>query len=1022
MQRLNDHHRKTHHPVIHRTDILPGYQLWVLQDSPTSKADPVATATALAQVACWQFQVSGGQAIWNEHQFTLMGLSPQHAESHYQTWRERVHPGDLTDVEARLHTAIQTGHPLEVEYRLILPDGQERWVMTRGTPITNPGGQVEWVAGIMVDITDRKQRELHLNDQANRLRILTENIPAAIFRYLLRPDGSEAILELSPGSRDLWEVDPQVVEQDIHVLWAMIHPEDIPAMRDSILHSGQTLTFWEHRWRITTPSGRQKWMYGKGQPQRQPNGDIIWDSIIQDVTEDYQQQLHLAEQEYSFRSLAENLPDSVVRLDRQQRILYINPAGANISGIPMDICLGRTHRELGFPLEMVREWEMTVAQVIQTQAPCTYESALRTPTGDIAYALVSVVPEWDATGTVQSVLAISRDITPLKQAERALHQQVTRERLLNLVIHNIRHSLDLSQILTTAVREVRHVLAADRVIIYRLSADGQRTLVAESVGDFWASASYWPEEETVDAATLEAYQRGSLLKFHDASLLQLPLHTAEAIRYLEIKAKLAAPILCGPRLWGYLCVHHCAAPHYWQDWEEQLLKDLTNQLSVAVQQSQLFAQVRQFNESLEVQVKHKTEALEKAVEFDRILREITYKIRDTLDENSILETVVQELALGLHLSCCDTGIYNDNQTLSTTSHEYTKLPISAKGQTWSIPGMFGIYVNLLQGKHVQFCMLDTQQNFTENIRHQQLTVLACPMQDHASVLGDIWLFKPAGEVFSQAEIDLVMQVAAYCAIAIRQSRLYQAAQAQVQELERLNRLKDDFLSTISHELRTPMSNIKMAMELLQRRLSSAPELNQDPSIQRYLQIMKSESDREIHLISNLLDLTRLDAEILPLTIKAVDLSKWLTVFLQPFQRRAQEAELTLQVALSQAMPRIHTDVDHVQRIVSELLINALKYTPQGETILVDIHSSADHWHLTISNSGVTIPEDEQARIFDRFYRIPYRDPWKYGGTGLGLSLVKKLTEFLGGTITLHVEEPWVRFRVSLPLLSSPTED
>ena len=130
-------------------------------------------------------------------------------------------------------------------------------------------------------------------------------------------------------------------------------------------------------------------------------------------------------------------------------------------------------------------------------------------------------------------------------------------------------------------------------------------------------------------------------------------------------------------------------------------------------------------------------------------------------------------------------------------------------------------------------------------------MLACPIFDDQGVLGDLWLISQPHHAFNQLELRLVQQVAASCAIALRQARLYTAATAQVKELEKLNALKDDFFSTVSHELRTPLSNMKMAISMLK-----------NPSIverqQRYLQILQTECNREIELINDLLDLQRLE--------------------------------------------------------------------------------------------------------------------------------------------------------------------
>jgi signal transduction histidine kinase len=135
-------------------------------------------------------------------------------------------------------------------------------------------------------------------------------------------------------------------------------------------------------------------------------------------------------------------------------------------------------------------------------------------------------------------------------------------------------------------------------------------------------------------------------------------------------------------------------------------------------------------------------------------------------------------------------------------------------------------------------------------------------------------------VFNEPEIRLVLQVANQCAIALRQARLYQAAQIQVKALEELNQLKDDFLSTVSHELRTPISNMKMAIHMLK---TQPTEERRD----RYMAILQSECAREAELINDLLDLQRLASGTRVLEPEAIVLREWLEELIEPFQERTK---------------------------------------------------------------------------------------------------------------------------------------
>jgi signal transduction histidine kinase len=114
--------------------------------------------------------------------------------------------------------------------------------------------------------------------------------------------------------------------------------------------------------------------------------------------------------------------------------------------------------------------------------------------------------------------------------------------------------------------------------------------------------------------------------------------------------------------------------------------------------------------------------------------------------------------------------------------------------------------------------------------------------------------------------------------------------------------------------------------------------------------------------------------------------------LEPFRSRIQERQQILQLQIPPELPPLVSDLTSVERIVSELVNNACKYTPPEEQITVTVYAKENTLQLRVSNSGVEIPQKELSRIFEKFYRIPSSDRWKQGGTGLGLALVQRLTE------------------------------
>jgi signal transduction histidine kinase len=161
-------------------------------------------------------------------------------------------------------------------------------------------------------------------------------------------------------------------------------------------------------------------------------------------------------------------------------------------------------------------------------------------------------------------------------------------------------------------------------------------------------------------------------------------------------------------------------------------------------------------------------------------------------------------------------------------------------------------------------------------------------------------------------------------------------------------------------------------------------------------------------------------------LTTIDLQTWIPHVVEPFLERARTQTQYLQVEVPSDLPSITTDLSSLERILSELLHNACKYTPANAAITVSAQyiPSSDGGEsdrppallvLQVSNSGTELLPSELSRIFDKFYRIPSNDPWKHGGTGLGLALVKRLVGHLGATIRADSANNHVTFTVELPL-------
>ncbi len=208
-------------------------------------------------------------------------------------------------------------------------------------------------------------------------------------------------------------------------------------------------------------------------------------------------------------------------------------------------------------------------------------------------------------------------------------------------------------------------------------------------------------------------------------------------------------------------------------------------------------------------------------------------------------------------------------------------------------------------------------------------------------------------------------------------------------------MKSTFISVISHELKTPVALIKGYAATLRREDVQWDEA----TIREGLAIIEEEADRLTALIDNLLDASRIQAGGLKLEFEEVDLAHLIRQVAERFQ--PQTAAHTIVVDVPDDLPPVWADPERVRQILSNLLSNAIKYSPEGGIIRVGAWREGDHVTVYVADQGIGIPEEEQDRLFDRFYRVDSSLRRKTQGAGLGLYLAKALVEAHGGRIWVH---------------------
>ncbi|MDQ2807310.1 MAG: ATP-binding protein, partial [Chloroflexota bacterium] len=218
----------------------------------------------------------------------------------------------------------------------------------------------------------------------------------------------------------------------------------------------------------------------------------------------------------------------------------------------------------------------------------------------------------------------------------------------------------------------------------------------------------------------------------------------------------------------------------------------------------------------------------------------------------------------------------------------------------------------------------------------------------------------------------------------------------ITELRRLNDLKSDFLSMVSHELRTPLTSIKGFVKLVL--LGDLGPLTTEQ--QECLEVADREADRLSHLINDLLDISRIEAGTVTFTWETVAPAPLVAEVLTMLQPQAADLHLTLHAQLPPALPAVRGDRQRIIQILTNLVGNAIKFTPPDGQVCVTAAADGADLRVQVTDTGIGIAAPALSRIFDRFYQVDSSHARARGGTGLGLAITRQLVEGHGGTISV----------------------
>ena len=290
-------------------------------------------------------------------------------------------------------------------------------------------------------------------------------------------------------------------------------------------------------------------------------------------------------------------------------------------------------------------------------------------------------------------------------------------------------------------------------------------------------------------------------------------------------------------------------------------------------------------------------------------------------------------------------------------------------------------------------------------------LLAVPLLADANITGCIVLRQiQCDRQWQPDEVTLVQSVANQAAIAVQQVNLYQKSRRQAEQLLELDQQKNAFFQNISHEFRTPLT---LTIGPLESAVERSEGLDAEQSV-----IALRNSRRLLRLVNQLLDLQRLDAGKMQPTFRPCDLAVFTAEVVEAFQTYCERKQITLTTEIA-SCPCVYLDMEKFDKVLYNLLSNAMKFTPAGKSITVKLKEVDGKAWLQVQDEGIGIREDQIPHLFERFRQADGSANRHYEGTGLGLSLVQELSELHGGQVTVQsAYGEGTTFTIELPLGAS----
>ena len=569
---------------------------------------------------------------------------------------------------------------------------------------------------------------------------------------------------------------------------------------------------------------------------------------------------------------------------------------------------------------------------------------------------------------------------------------IQKERLAALyeVSSRLTTTLDLTELLNLVMDSIIQLTSAER---------GYLVLVDDVTGRLETAVARNVDRETIEGSSMEISR--SIVR--QVATTGTPIQTDNAqedhrfadfqsVVGYKLRSIMCAPLRARGRVIGAAYVDNRLFTNAFSDDDLELLNAFASQAAMAIDNARLFRRT--------------DVALARRVEELTLFQEIDQELNRSLDLQRVLNLALEQAVT--HTGA-DGGSIGLLQAHHTAPDDMGVTLIDA--QPHAPPAETVLRLLAYRGEQeeartvaIDHPILKQVLEDAESVRTQPVSEvesidgttaavqLVVPIRREGAVIGVISLESRQVNAFREEDAVFVERFADRAAVAIENARLYQ-------EMERANRAKNDFISLVTHELRVPMTSIRGYTDLLLGEMVGS--LNDSQT--QFLQTVRRNLDRMSVLIRDLSDINRIETGRMKFEKASFDLRGVVENVVDDLREAIGSKNQTISIELPDDLPAVHADRTRIGEVLTNLLSNANKYTPEGGAITVRIESQVNHAWVAVIDNGIGISKQNQARLFSQFFRAEDQAVRQKAGWGLGLSIVKKLVEAQGGEVGFESE-------------------